>query len=437
LISATSNPFNITINAPAPTDIWSSENVLGSYNSGTDVWTPGKGSDGRITAVSWNSLPTRRWVRVAGSRLDSLQAAVVAALPGYNDIGNGDWGGNAAWGGFALDKVTNNPRAWYFGGGHLDSANNGLYRFDFNKMTWNIEILPLHQSNFDAAYYSVGSYTGYPPAATYTTNNPNQNEIFSDCFYPEYPNTPTARHVYASLTYDHVRNKVFMGSRRMWVADITTKTWSVRYPFHQNAGAYPNGGYYGGENMIGLWDSVNEVYIVSASQGFGWVYAYDPDTEAFTTRPSALGGGSWWACAKCQHENTAWAFLRPDEANVSAPTLFTLDIPTWNQVGLPVTGTGANNLWPNYQDTLAMCYVPQEDKFLVNGNVRDVYPGGSHNQWFWLDRTTRVLERTTLDGIGTSADYAGDGEGKLHYLPQLQAVVWMPYGDSELRIMKF
>ena len=155
--------------AGAPDEFFSAESNAGAYNSSTKTWTPGRGSDGRITQVSFSLLPTDgTWVEIAGTAfVASVQPLLTSALPTYNDPGSSDLASVLdAYNGFAHDVP--GGRLFAHGGGHQNSANNGIYRFDLMKMTWAIAKLPDMQTYWPANYKSNpprdNSYTIYTNA---------------------------------------------------------------------------------------------------------------------------------------------------------------------------------------------------------------------------------------------------------------------------------
>ncbi|WP_194869215.1 hypothetical protein [Myxococcus sp. AB025B] len=156
---------------PLPPFTWGSGPETGSISG--DVWTPGRDSTGLVNEASWALVPKGRWIEVAGTPLTTLDAEVKGALPGFSDLGSqGIAGVINAYSGIALDA----PRArwWAFGGGHADSSNNGLYRFDMARMRWSIEQLPDHSANWTKVPWG-NTYSGYPPAEAYAKAHPDSD----------------------------------------------------------------------------------------------------------------------------------------------------------------------------------------------------------------------------------------------------------------------
>ena len=229
--------------AETKNSFFSLEDVPGSYNAATYTWTPGRGSDGRITNASFALVPVGPWVAVVGTGfVSNIQPLLNAALPGYNDPGTGDLKMVIdAYSGIALDAA--GGRLFAHGGGHHDSANNGVYRLDLAKMAWAIAKLPDMQTHWASNYSTRGtiSFTVYPPAQAYANANPTTTDVYSDEFYdPGNPlaNTrnPTARHTYEGMTF--YGGKLRHSVRRYWEWDEATGLWSKKFPFNKTAGTH-------------------------------------------------------------------------------------------------------------------------------------------------------------------------------------------------------
>jgi hypothetical protein len=98
-------------------------------------------------------------VQVDGTRFDSLTNQVVGVVPGWTVDNSSFRNIFQSWSGFALDP--DGCRAWFFGGGHSNGNNNGLYRFDLFRMRWAVEQLPSDRTTW-AANYSPLNATPYP-----------------------------------------------------------------------------------------------------------------------------------------------------------------------------------------------------------------------------------------------------------------------------------
>ena len=95
--------------------------------------------NGNVLDSWWASLPLNRWIEVEGTDLISR---VTPLLPSrFVDFGTiGLRGVFDAWSGAAFDRARG--RMFFFGGGHQDSSNNGLYEFNLEKMLWRVAMPP-------------------------------------------------------------------------------------------------------------------------------------------------------------------------------------------------------------------------------------------------------------------------------------------------------
>lgn len=424
-----SNTFSVLISQAAAAT-WSKDNVPGSYDTATDTWTPGRGSDGRVTAVSWNLVPLNRWVRVASTRMDVLETVVKAAIPAWNDRGTGDWNGVLkAWSGMALDP--SRPRAFFFGGGHHDSANNGVYRLDLDKMGWAVQKLPTDPAQFDSRYTTAGtgSFTNYPPAADYEAANPTDYTVKSDCFYPFAPLEPTARHTYGSLVCNPGRNELFMGCRRMWTLDLTSNQWSVSNQ-HAQQGA---SNWSIGENMFCWWDKYRGKYIINGTQNGNAGQNLEFDPAAKTTSVSSVNiqaGDYFWATAKCLNDDTLYSYSRPDHGG-RQPELTILNIQTNQRTMTVCSGQASDTYNTSFYDGGGMTYVPELGKLLLATQSQSQ----GKLRLYWLDPATGVMSVASEPGNFLTSPN-GIVETKISYVKQLGAVVFVDSADNDIRVLR-
>ena len=239
-----------------------------------DVWTPARSADGQVTQASWESVPRERWVRVAGTRLDRLDAMVKAAVPGWRDLGTESWNGvTDAWNGLAID--TAGSRMWLHGGGHAASANNGIYRFDALKMAWDVEDMPSDPTNWSARYKASpngpapnNSFTWNQEAADQTIARQNAGAWGStnDWYYDELPNDrkPTSRHTYSSMVYVPDSNELVMICRRLWRYSLTERRWTYKRMIRDTGAIFMDG-----ENVVAIYDEGNRELLASSSGSSG------------------------------------------------------------------------------------------------------------------------------------------------------------------------
>ncbi len=452
-----SKDINITIAsvAPAP-DGFSTENVPGTYDAATFMWTPGRGSDGRVTQASWNLIPNNTWVEVAGTRLDALEPALLAALPGYNDPGSASANGLGSlpntYSGLAVD--INGNRAWCFGGGHYDSGNNGLYRFDLWKFAWAIEKLPDFPANWDPGYGPPNTaFTTYTQSVAYLTANPSASDVSPDQFYdPVRPlaNTrnPTGRHTYSNLDFDPVRQRVVMGCYTTWFFDLASKTWANYRQFTgTTVQAFQDGkAFYDATDNI-LYNGPRET---STPGGYS---AFNDNTKTFTTVAWLPSG--WDARRHCaarhQAGRKAYLFAAPSWDYYEPawpPRLVVCDFAAKTATNVTMTGLVKASCGHSTRTSMTvMTYVSAWGKCMlfmpydINGDYPSGTPSsiGLKSQVFLIDPVTGVTKNwpmlpgktTFLDAGRPSALYS-----RLVYMPQLHAIVVCDDGDKNWYLLK-
>jgi len=295
---------------PSSIMAWGAGSATGSVVG--DVWTPGKDAAGRVNKESWAIVPTGRWIEVAGTRIDTqLTTSIVNAGLGWTSATLwGTTGGNSifqSWSGFVTDS--DRARLWFIGGGHSDGFNNGLYRFDGNKMAWSIECLPSSRSLMSTTYLNGGSSTNHPDATATAVANFNANTTAGQTtgtivpatngpFYDEIPTDgkPTARHSYQGLAYAPTvgaAGSLFMHARRLWRYDIASGQWVFKRLINDQARSWPAIAapnatgvieIHAAEAALAVWDEVNNKVLMSASgSAGGGAYQYNWTTQAWSS----------------------------------------------------------------------------------------------------------------------------------------------------------
>jgi hypothetical protein len=256
---------------------------------------------------------------VAGSRIDAnLTADILAALPAWGTSAR-LWGTTPAtnlfqsWSGFGVDQQSG--RLFFLGGGHSDGYNNGLYRFDLNRMTWAVECLPSDWGSLSAAYQTNGSSTFNPESAAtalanFNANNPTGTRTgtlvpaANGPFYDQIPADfkPTARHTYHSITYAGnvgAGGSIFMGSRRLWRYDLASRRWVYRRLINDQVRATGTAAaplatglieIHAAEAAFTEYDEAARRVLVSASGSNGaGAFAFDLATESWSTWTGSYG----------------------------------------------------------------------------------------------------------------------------------------------------
>jgi hypothetical protein len=262
MATLTSKPATLLVRTPAPVQTqFGNGSQTGSFANG--VWTPGRDANGVVNAVSWDLVPKRQGVTVAGTQLVSVRAAVEAAVPGWRDYGVEGWNGvTDAWNGFTID--TAGSRLWLMAaGGHAASSNNGIYRFDAFRMAWSVEKMPSDPAPWSESYKQTGrngnSFTGCQEShdamlakKAAGTLSPQNDYFFDELFWD---NRPTSRHLYSASAYIPESNELIMSTRRLWRYSLTAGEWTLRRQLNDGAQQF------GGSGTWAIYDEVAGEYL--------------------------------------------------------------------------------------------------------------------------------------------------------------------------------
>lgn len=432
---------------------FSSGAEAGSYNAGTQVWTPGRDSNGVVTRASWALVPTDgTWVEVAGTAFTTqVQPLLTAALPTYNDPGSSDLASVLnAYNGFAHDVA--GGRVFAHGGGHQDGANNGLYRCDLKKLSWAIAKLPDMQTHWPANYKSNpprdNSYTIYTNAKDAVTADPTTTAFYHDEFYdPIEPlastRNPTARHTYQAMTF--YGGKLRHGVRRYWEWDEATGNWASRFPLGKNATTHTNtGGGYCGEAVKGTWDEVNNRYYCTptfvGAPSSAW--AWNADSETWTYAPTNVVGGYESYYGAFARRGRQWAsFTRPDTAgNYWPPTIKLLNLDTMTRTTVTLSGIEQAKCISGFEEATIMEYVAALDRFflLMPYDINDSLPAGALPlEPFWIDPVAGTMTHEAQIGKFPALNTYSMVKNKLFYVPQIKALVLFKDATSNALIRRF
>jgi hypothetical protein len=436
-----------------------------------NVWTPGVDSTGRVNQVSWNLVPIGQWVQVAGSRLDDLDAVVKARIPGWTGYGGaGPTGSNwdgvmVSWSSFAQD--TDGSRHWIFGGGHSNSYNNGLYRFDMFKMKWDVECLPTDPTVISGktAYYAQNSSTYYGPSTTAAIAKRTAGTlgVVNDIWWDELDDgKPTARHTYNSLAYSKSLNKIIMCCRRLWTFDLAAQKWDYKRLINDyiSTGDMVNDMALAAEGIRMAWDETRQRLWVLASGSSGNNNQFSFDFNA----TNAAGIKGKWAAASfpwygageqavCLKDINTYVTMKTP-SNPSRPysgrgEYMGFDLTTGAELA-GYRGTGGAALQPQLTTGLAMTdfdgsddhegivYVPPINRYWLWGN----FAASPKYRCVELDPTTTPWTMSNKTFAGTyTPDIGATGVallgGKVLYYPQLNCVILNDAASRFANIYRF
>jgi hypothetical protein len=427
-------------------------NVAGGFAAGADpgsivnnVWTPGK-TAGVVNTASWDTVPKRQWVSVAGSRIDALEAQILAAVPGWQAWNHLNWDGVMnAWNGFAIDQI--GSRVWLVSaGGHSDSPNNGIYRFDGSTMAWAVEHMPSDPSTWSAAYKNLSSgtisYTDNPESHTAWSAKLAAGTLLAvnDVFYDELPadQAPTSRHTYSSSVYDPTRDELLNHCRRTWRYSRQTGQWTERRFNNDQV----NASFGGGENITATFDEVAGQSLITYSGGS------NEKSIAFNHASSTWSAWNSPFITKnvcdARHGRTLTVFAPPTNDGPYAPNgdywKYDLDARA-TQVSGTVQMTGGfskSSFTTSFYDGSCLVYIPDINRYW--GISKDAANAGV---WFQLDPTTTPWTMSPLTFAPGAPVTLPTGvlaavmERKLVYFPGLNAVILGRKGTTEMLIYRF
>ena len=280
-----------------------------------NLWTPGRDGTGRVNQASWDLVPVGRWLDVAGTRLDALDAAVKLQVPGWTDPGTMKWNGvTDAWNGVAIDDV--GCRAWWIcAGGHADSANNGIYRFDAFNMAYAIENPPSSTTAWSAGYRtraSAGTYTFCPESHAEVvarraagTLSP-VNDWWSDELF--WDRKPTSRHVYSGVVYLPQTQELVMGVRRLWRYSLTSGQWTYKRLPSDDPQANM-----GEQNIVHVDQKANQLLMLACGSGGPWGNTFDMTSNRWTGASPPGTGWDFNAAADSRHGDVVTLFKWPED----------------------------------------------------------------------------------------------------------------------------
>lgn len=402
------------------------------------LWKPGRDAEGRVNAVSWALVPSRRWITVADTRLDALEAVVKAALPGWADYGTTRWNGLArAWNGFGIDQT--HSRVFLHGGGHSDSSNNGIYRFDMFRMMWSVEALPSDTTPWSETYKAKGrgghfseceeSRAEFQARFAAGTLKPENDWYWDELFWDR---KPGSRHTYSSLVYLPDRNELAFVCERLWRYSLTERRWTYKRLINDSARPYMDR-----ENVVAIYDErAGEILASSAgSRGrrnavgfalatqswkpwsspwnrFGAVADVRVGRKVVVMDPPWMGGNA--------RDGTYWEYDLDRRAVIQSGTL---------RYG---SGLSRESFTDKFYDGAALVHIPEDSLYWLLTEMRD----GTR-------RFLPVDPSTSPWTLGAPMTFEGDTpdpgrtvERKLIYFPALRAILLADSATRNLSLFK-
>lgn len=416
---------------------WGQGSDAGTFSAG--VWTPGRNSGGLVNQVSWDLVPTGQFVRIAGTEMSTLTAAIVAANLQW-DSASLNWAGyTQSWAGWAVDVI--GLRVWAFSGGHSDGNNNGLYRFDALKMAWAIEQMPTDRGQQNSEYgASQGTRNAAADSATYTKYAGGTLGYINDLWYDQFlvNNQPTARHTYASLLYDSSRDRIYMAVRRWWEFNRSTGLWDYRRIFNDNPHTSGLPEYMDGEHAEATWDEVTGEALFSSagSLGVNRSLSYRPSTGAWTGTYYAPWSG-WGNVASARFGRTWTGVAVPYSTNSPGKYWkYSLDSRSVLQSGDFQYGGGltlADFVGVNdYYDGASLAWIEPFGKYLmVTQNQNRAM------KFFWVDPSTTPWTCSPAVITNAPTNLAALLNRRMVVMPALNALLLQDLGHQQMYLFKF
>ncbi len=438
-----------------------------------DLWTPGKDSQGRINKSSWEIVPSSRWIKVSNTRIDTqLTSAVQELSAGWTS--SLLWGTTAgsnmfqSWSGFTIP--TTSGKFWFFGGGHSDGHNNGLYRFDISRMQWGIECAPSSWSEFTVQYRTNGDATFHPDSMTASVSNFNNNNpagttlgtlvpAVNGVFFDENPpdGKPTARHTYHGVTFaPNVGSMgfVYMHMRRLWGYDIASGKWVFKRLFNDQARSWanpltgqpaapsPNAVYlresHAGEASVAIWDEATNRVLCSASGSTGaGSLAYNQTSNTWQSWGGAYSLNFGHA-AMARNGRTVVFFSPPtSEGTVYKGRYWVYNMDTGTVptgVDVQLGGGLSYSAFPSagsFYDGEAMVYVPPLNRYWIFTRSNT---GGM--QVLQLDPTTTPWTLSPLTFANANPMQQQKAVGRVHWIESMGAVMAWDHCFTEVELYK-
>lgn len=408
-----------------------------------ELWTPGRDASGSVNLDSWQLVPRGRWVRVAGTRLDGLDAVVKAALPGWQDYGSGRWVAvTHAWNGVAIDPA--GCRAWWVcAGGHADSSNNGIYRFDSYKMAWAVEKLPSDTTPWSEQYKRLQA--PQPGSFTPCWESDQQFRLARDAgplqvkdgWYNDelfWDRQPTSRHVYSGVAYVAERDELVLAVRRLWRFSRASGQWTSKRLFGDDASASV------GEEVVAHYDqSRDQLLVFSCGSNGPWGNTFDFGADRWTGQAPRGTGWDFNAAADARHGDRLTLFKWPEDPSntyASPGRYLSYDLVTRAVLAsgqVQFAGGLSQADFTFGSDGGGMVYVPPLDRYWT---VLELKAGGV--AWCELDPTTTpwTLRPLVHEGAVPALSSSRIVRRRMAWMPDLSAVVFFGSADRDVGVFK-
>ncbi|MDY7232690.1 hypothetical protein [Hyalangium rubrum] len=393
-----------------------------------------------MNQASWALVPKGRWIEVAGTPLTSLDAELKAALPGHRDLGSQGLAGVInAYSGVAVDAP--HARWWAFGGGHADSSNNGLYRFDMAQMRWSIEQLPDNSANWAGANY-VDPYSYYPPAAGYARAHPDSDVFWDEFFDPDRPaastGNPVARHTYNGLIYNPDLQEVAFGVRRMWRYSLRTRTWKRHTPFNTPGATYSGETGYGGAAGWTFWDEVTHRYFFGPTENYNYSRWWSFDTDDQSWKWEVVTPPAWFFAQMVRVDRKLVSFPNPQSAyGTFPPRLVTYDLDTtkWETLLLE-SNLELSRCYSEYFEGMILTYVASRQRYVAAFRYDGDGDGAFEYRTFEIDPGTLELREAPEYEAGAFGGWHDLVKNRFFYLATLDALIYVRKGEENLRVFR-
>lgn len=425
--------------AGSPSFTWGQGTDTGTLAG--DVWTPGRDGTGLVNQVSWAIVPKGRWVEVSGTPITQLEAELKAAIPGYRDLGSQGLSGVInAFSGIALDVP--NARWWAFGGGHNDSSNNGLYRFDMSSMRWSIEKLPDNPANWPSDAYG-NTLSVYLPAADYIRKNPDSDVYPDEFFDADRPaastRNPVARHTYNGLVYNPDLNEVAFGVRRMWRYSLDTRTWKRHNPFDTPGSKYDGATGYGGAAGWTFWDEVKRQYLFGPTENYNYSQWWSFDIDDQTWKWEVITPPAWAFAQMVKVKRKLVSFPLPGGADrhTFPPQLiaYNLDTTQWEFYPLDHGLELARCFKGDFEGQI-MAYVAPLNRYIAAFRYDKDGDGTFEYRTYVIDATASTLREAPEYEVGAFGGWHDLVKNRFFYLATHDALVLVRKGEENLRVFK-